>query len=171
MRKPSTPSTLLIPSPLSRAKTPGRRVWCLLGLSALCAAGAASAQMTPVGTWRSVDENGQPKAQVRIEAHGEGANATLTGRIEKVLKAGADPKAVCDKCEGAKKDKPVAGLEIISGAKKKEGTDVWEGGRILDPEKGSDYSLRLTPIEGGAKLQVRGAIGPFARTQTWQRVN
>ena len=142
-----------------------------LGLLALFAASAASAQMTPVGTWRSVDENGQPKAQVRIEARGEGASAVLHGRIEKVLKAGADPKAVCEKCEGAKKDKPIAGLEIISGAKKNEGADVWEGGRILDPEKGSDYSLRLTPIAGGAKLEVRGAIGPFSRTQTWQRVN
>ena len=143
----------------------------ILGLLALCAAGAASAQMTPVGTWRSVDESGQPKAQVRIEAQGEGANAVLNGRIEKVLKAGADPKAVCEKCEGAKKDKPIVGLEIISGAKKKADADVWEGGRILDPEKGSDYSLRLTPTDGGAKLQVRGSVGPFSRTQTWHRVN
>ena len=142
-----------------------------VGLGLLVVAGWASAQMTPVGTWRSVDENGQPKAQVRIEAQGEGANAVLNGRIEKVLKAGADPKAVCEKCEGDRKDKPIVGMEIIQGAKKKADADVWEGGRILDPEKGSDYSLRLTPIDGGAKLQVRGSMGPFSRTQTWQRVN
>ncbi|ARU06323.1 hypothetical protein CCO03_18040 [Comamonas serinivorans] len=141
-----------------------------LGLLWAGTAAAASAQMTPVGTWRSVDENGQPKAQVRIEAQGEGASQVLTGRIEKVLRAGADPKAVCDKCTDARKDQPIVGLEIIRGAKKGEG-DVWEGGRILDPEKGSDYGLRLTPIEGGAKLQVRGSLGPFFRTQTWQRVN
>jgi uncharacterized protein (DUF2147 family) len=29
-----------------------------------------------------------------------------------------------------------AGLEIIRGAKKAEGKDVWEGGKILDPENG-----------------------------------
>ena len=142
----------------------------VLGLLWTGTAAAASAQMTPVGTWRSVDENGQPKAQVRIEAQGEGASQVLTGRIEKVLRAGTDPKAVCDKCTDARKDQPIVGLEIIRGAKKGEG-DVWEGGRILDPEKGSDYGLRLTPIEGGAKLQVRGSLGPFFRTQTWQRVN
>jgi uncharacterized protein (DUF2147 family) len=129
--------------------------------------GVASAQMTPVGTWRSIDDQTkEPKAQVVITESG----GVLTGRIEKVLKKDADPNAVCDKCSGDRKDKPVAGLEIIRGAKKAEGKDVWEGGRVLDPEKGSDYALRLTPIDGGKKLEVRGSIGPFGRTQTWQRV-
>jgi uncharacterized protein (DUF2147 family) len=55
--------------------------------------------------------------------------------------------------------------------KKAEGKDVWEGGKILDPENGREYGARLTPIEGGKKLEVRGSIGPraapFWRTQTW----
>ena len=62
------------------------------------------------------------------------------------------------------------GLEIIRGARQAEGRAVWEGGRILDPEDGRSYTLRLTPIEEGRKLQVRGSIGPFGRTQTWVRV-
>ena len=53
---------------------------------------------------------------------------------------------------------------------KAQGKDVWEDGKILDPENGREYTLRLTPIEGGQKLQVRGSIGPFGRTQTWVRV-
>ena len=77
---------------------------------------------------------------------------------------------MCDRCTDDRKDKPVLGMEIIRGAKKAEGKEVWEGGRILDHEKGSTYGLRLTPIEGGAKLEVRGSIGPFGRTQTWVRV-
>jgi uncharacterized protein (DUF2147 family) len=28
----------------------------------------------------------------------------------------------------------------------------------------------MTPLEGGKKLQVRGYIGPFYRTQVWLRV-
>ena len=129
--------------------------------------GAASAQMTPVGTWRSIDDHTkEPKAQVVITE----AAGVLTGRIDKILKKDSDPKAVCDKCTDDRKDKPVSGMEIIRGAKKAEGKDVWEGGRILDPEKGSDYALRLTPIDGGKKLEVRGSIGPFGRTQTWTRV-
>ena len=127
----------------------------------------ASAQMTPVGTWRSVDdETKQPKAQIVVADHG----GVLTGRIEQLLRPGADPKAVCEQCTGDRKDKPMVGLEIIRGAKKAEGKDVWEGGRILDPEKGKDYGLRLTPVDGGQKLEVRGSIGPFWRTQVWQRV-
>ena len=134
-------------------------------------AAAAHAQMTPVGTWRSIDdETKAPKAQVTISEHG----GVLTGRIDKVLKPDAKPGAVCEKCEGDRKGKPIAGLEIIRGARKAEGKSaehpVWEGGRILDPEKGKEYALRLTPIDGGQRLEVRGSIGPFGRTQTWQRV-
>ena len=32
------------------------------------------------------------------------------------------------------------------------------------------YALRLTPIEGGRKLEVRGSIAFIGRTQTWVRV-
>ena len=130
-------------------------------------ANAAQAQMTPVGTWRSVDDATRaPKAQIVVSDHG----GVLSGRIEQLLRPGADLKAVCDKCSDDRKDKPMVGLEIIRGARQAEGRDVWEGGRILDPEKGSTYALRLTPIEGGQKLEVRGSIGPFGRTQTWVRV-
>ncbi len=62
------------------------------------------------------------------------------------------------------------GLEIIRGARKAQGKDVWEGGKILDPENGRDYTLRLTPVEGGRKLEVRGSIAFIGRTQTWVRV-
>ena len=129
--------------------------------------GVACAQMTPVGAWHSIDDStGQPKARVVIAETG----GVLNGRIEKVLRKDADPNAVCDKCSDERKDKPMTGLEIIRGAKKAEGKNVWEGGRILDPEKGGDYALRLTPVEEGKKLEVRGSIGPFGRTQTWVRV-
>lgn len=138
-------------------------------IASLFIASVVQAQMTPVGTWHSIDDDThQPKAQIAI---GEGADGVLTGRIEKLLRPGADPQAVCGRCTDDRKDQPMVGLEIIRGAKKAEGKDVWEGGRILDPEKGSTYALRLTPIEGGSKLQVRGSIGPFGRTQTWVRAH
>lgn len=139
----------------------------LAGVGLLLAGSLAMAQMTPVGTWRSIDdETKQPKAQIVIAETG----GALNGRIEKLLRQGADPNAVCDRCTDDRKDKPMVGLEIIRGAKKVEGKDVWEGGRILDPEKGSTYTLRLTPIEGGAKLEVRGSVLGIGRTQTWVRV-
>ncbi|MDB5749973.1 MAG: hypothetical protein JWP65_394 [Ramlibacter sp.] len=140
----------------------------ILLTAALVAANAAAfAQVTPVGVWRSVDDKtGEPKAEIRIAENA----GVLTGRIEKRLTKDAKPDAVCDECSDERKGKPIQGLEIIRGARKAEGKDVWEGGKILDPENGREYALRLTPVDGGNKLDVRGSFGPFGRTQTWIRV-
>lgn len=138
----------------------------LLPLTLLLCGLAAQAQMTPVGRWHSVDDKtGEAKAQMQIGEQG----GQLSGRIEKLLRKEADPQARCTECTDDRKDQPLVGLEIIRGAKKAEGKEVWEGGKILDPESGKVYTLRLTPIEGGARLEVRGSIGPFWRTQTWLR--
>ncbi|MFH0132274.1 DUF2147 domain-containing protein [Variovorax sp. VaC1] len=128
---------------------------------------SAMAQSTPVGLWRNVDDKtGEVKAEIRI---GE-TNGALLGRIEKSLKKDAKPDAVCDECSDDRKGKPMLGLDIIRGGKKAEGKDVWEGGKILDPENGKEYRASFTPIDGGKKLEVRGYLGPFWRTQTWNRV-
>ena len=127
----------------------------------------AWAQMSPVGGWRSIDDKtGEAKAEIRVTE----AGGALSGRIEKSLKKDTAPDATCTECADDRKGQPIAGLEIIRGGKKAEGKDVWEGGKILDPENGRNYTLRMTPIEGGKKLEVRGSIGPFGRTQTWVRV-
>lgn len=139
----------------------------LAAIVLLAASATAMAQSTPVGLWRNVDDKtGEAKAEIRI---GE-TNGTLIGRIEKSLRKDAKPDAICDECTDDRKGKPIAGLEIIRGGKKAEGKDVWEGGKILDPENGKEYRASFTPIDGGKKLEVRGYLGPFWRTQTWNRV-
>jgi len=138
-----------------------------LAAALLCTATLAAGQTSPVGLWRTVDEKtGAPKAEIRI-AERDGA---LFGRIEKRLTPDAKPDAVCTECSDDRKGQPITGLEIIRGTSKSDGKDVWEGGKILDPENGRIYSLRLTLIDGGRKLEVRGSLGPFGRTQTWQRI-
>jgi uncharacterized protein (DUF2147 family) len=129
---------------------------------------SALAQSTPVGLWRSSDDKtGEAKAEVRLlEAAG-----VLSGKIEKRLLKTAKLEDVCTECSDDRKDKPLLGLEIIRGAKKAEGREVWESGKILDPENGRNYTLKMTPIEDGKKLEVRGSFGPFGRTQTWVRIN
>lgn len=133
----------------------------------LAATGLAQAQMSPVGLWRSIDDStGQAKAEISIRDNGQGA---LNGKVERSLVA-PSPEPLCTLCTDDRKGQPKIGLEIIRDAKKSGSEAVWEGGTILDPENGKIYKLRLAPIEGGAKLQVRGYIGPFFRTQVWQRV-
>ena len=127
----------------------------------------AVAQMSPVGHWHTLDEKtNEVKSQIQITESG----GVVSGKIEKLLRKDAKQDAVCDECSDDRKGKPIVGLEIIRGAKKAAGKDVWEDGKILDPENGSTYTLRLTPVEDGKKLDVRGSIGPFGRTQTWTRV-
>ena len=138
-----------------------------LALSAALAFAGVHAQMTPVGLWHSIDDkSGEPKGEIRIVDVG----GVLSGKLERSLKKDSKPDDKCDKCVDERKDKPMVGLELIRGAKKAEGKDIWEGGKILDPENGKEYTLRLTPIDGGKKLEVRGYIGFFFRNQTWTRV-
>ncbi len=138
-----------------------------VGALLLSAMGAAMAQMTPVGNWHTIDDKTKEiKSEIQIVDNG----GMLSGKVTKLLRKEAKQDAVCDECTDDRKGKPMLGLEIVRGAKKADGKDVWEDGKILDPENGKTYGLRLTPIEGGKKLEVRGSIGPFGRTQTWVRV-
>jgi len=131
----------------------------------LVPAGQAFAQAdTPVGLWRSIDdETKSPRALIRIAEQG----GTLVGRIEKILTDKTD--AVCDKCTDQRKDKPVQGMTILTGLKK-DG-DEWSGGEILDPNNGKVYKARVKLADGGRRLDVRGFVGValLGRTQTWVR--
>ncbi len=148
-----------------QAGSAGALAW-VLGAQLVFGSGAALAQLTPVGLWRSIDDKtGTAKAEIRIR---EGANGVLSGVVEKALIKSEQPN--CELCTDDRKGQPKVGLEIIRGAKKADDADVWEQGKILDPENGKNYTLRMTPLEGGSKLQVRGYIGPFYRTQVWNRV-
>jgi uncharacterized protein (DUF2147 family) len=130
-------------------------------------ASSAYAQLSPVGTWHNIDDKtGQPRAEIRVTESG----GAVTGTIVKRLAKDAKPNATCDECTDDRKGKPVDGLEIIRGARKAADKDVWEGGKILDPENGKEYTLRMTPVDGGKRMEVRGSVGPFGRTQTWVRV-
>jgi uncharacterized protein (DUF2147 family) len=119
---------------------------------------------TPVGRWHTIDDKtGETKSVVTIED----AGGVLRGKVSQIFRKDADPAAKCKLCKDDRKDQTILGMEIIRGVKKSSGNDYWEGGEILDPEEGKLYRVRLTPVEGGAKLQVRGFLGPFWRNQLW----
>lgn len=130
--------------------------------------GAAFAQATPAGLWKTIDDKtGKERSLIRITE----AGGVFTGRIEKGLDPASNPSAVCDKCTDDRKGKPLIGMDIIRGVKQNaDDKAVFDGGEITDPDNGKSYRLRLKPLDGGAKLEVRGFIGPFYRNQTWLRV-
>lgn len=120
---------------------------------------------SPIGIWKTIDdETKQAKSYVEIfEKDGK-----LYGKVTKILTKGKED-AKCTDCAGALKNKPILGMQILSGLKK-DGNE-WNGGRILDPNNGKEYKAKMS-LNGYDKLDVRGYIGIslVGRTQTWQRV-
>lgn len=129
---------------------------------------SAFAQMSPVGLWKTIDDDTKKeKSLVRITEN----NGVYSGKIEKFLDPATQADAVCDKCTDERKDKPILGMTILRNLKQSaDDKTVYDGGDIVDPNNGKVYRSRLKPIEDGKKLEMRGYIGPFYRTQHWLRV-
>lgn len=124
--------------------------------------------MSPVGTWNTIDDaTGKVKSLVRITEK----DGVISGTVEKIVDP-AKQDSKCDECasDDPRKGKPVIGMTILTGLKK-EGDNAYGGGKILDPNNGKTYNAKVTVIEGGKKLEMRGSILFFGRTQTWIRVD
>jgi uncharacterized protein (DUF2147 family) len=121
------------------------------------------------GDWKTIDdETGKAKSVVRLYKK---SNGKLYGKIIKLYRAkGEDPDPICDKCEGSKKNKKIIGMEIVTGLKK-DGNEWYADNGILDPSKGTVYDCKMwLDSEDNNKLNVRGYVGWFYRTQTWHRI-
>ena len=74
----------------------------------------AMAQTTPAGLWKTIDDDGKTeKSTVRITST---TAACYTGKVEHITDP-AKADEMCVKCEDERKDKPIVGMTIISGAK------------------------------------------------------
>ena len=152
------------------------RIHILVVLSSLAihfapgqAATNADTQNKLVGLWAQIDEKtGKVQALVRIV---EIAPEQYDGFVEKLFVApGEDPNPRCEECKGARKNQPVLGMRIITGLKRANSNgDIYQHGEILDPDSGDTYRLRITLLDSGKKLDVRGFIGIalFGRSQIW----
>ena len=126
-----------------------------------------AAESTPVGLWKTIDDNtGQPRGLVRIRE----IDGRYEGRVEKGFPRPDEKEPPrCDKCDGARHNQPVLGMTILWGLTQQG--DEYQGGEILDPESGKIYRVKMKLIDGGKKLEVRGFIGIslLGRSQTWLR--
>ena len=117
------------------------------------------------GLWKTIDdETGKPKSVVKIYIK----DGKLYGDIVKLFRTPEeDQDPICDKCadDDPRKNKKIIGMTIINDMVFDD--DEWEDGEILDPKKGKTYDCKLW-VENG-KLQVRGYIAFFYRTQEWLR--
>jgi len=126
---------------------------------------ALSAQMSPVGTWETTDdETGEVKSRVEITE----SDGILSGRVVEILTDQRD--ALCTLCKGKRYNQPVLGMIILQDLK--QSGDRWKGGKILDPEKGAEYKLTAWLDEDPDVLNIRGRhwTGLY-RTQQWRRTD
>ncbi len=122
----------------------------------------ANAQIA--GTWKTIDDDtNEAKSYVQLSE----SNGNLSGKITKLLKSAPDKK--CDNCPDERKGQSLVNMVIVENMKLKDGH--FQGGRILDPEKGKWYNCKMWIKDGDPNvLVVRGYIAMFYRTQYWYRV-
>ncbi len=118
------------------------------------------------GKWISIDDQtGEEKSIVEIYKK----DGKVFGKIIKVLRP-QDQGALCTECKGVDYNKPVLGLEIIKNLVKDR--KYFKNGTIFDPENGNEYYCKIwIDNENPNKLNVRGYIAFFYRTQYWKRVD
>lgn len=121
---------------------------------------------TVFGKWKTVDdETGEEKSIVEIYEE----NGKVFGKIIEIF----DPTKrdlPCKFCEGDDYNTPVLGLNIIKDMEKSG--DVYKKGTVTNPEDGKVYDCRIKLEDDNPnKLQLRGYIAFFYRTQYWIRDN
>lgn len=119
------------------------------------------------GTWKNIDDKtGSSKAILEIRQE---ANGTFTAKVVKITpRPGYTPKETCINCPAPYTNKPILGMDVLTGLKYAEGLN-FSGGKIIDPLSGNIYSMKAKLSPNGKRLNLRGYVGISAlgRSQTW----
>ena len=127
----------------------------VLTIFAVFAASVAGAAEGVIGFWKTVDdETKEVKSIVRVYEH----EGRVYGRVVEIFK---NPQATA-KLPG---NPPIKGLDILWNLKKENGSEKYEGGKVLDPQKGKVYTAQIW--RDGDNLVLRGSLFGFGRKQTW----
>ena len=141
----------------------------LIGAFLLSAVSSFSFAEDIIGLWQSIDDKtGAPKALVEIRKE---ADNTYAGKVVKLTpRAGYTPKETCVDCPPPYTNKPIIGLDVVTGLKSTDGLN-YTSGRILDPNTGKLYSMKAKLSSNGKRLHLRGYLGISAlgRNQIWIR--
>ncbi|MFN5909896.1 MAG: DUF2147 domain-containing protein [Bacteroidota bacterium] len=128
----------------------------------------SSFSQTCTGKWITIDdETGKKKSIVELYK----VDGKMYGKILYLFpREGREPNPKCTKCTDDRKNKPLVGLQIVRNLK--WDGEEWYDGTIVDPENGKVYTVKIWLDSGNTdKLNVRGYIGPFFRTQEWIRTD
>lgn len=119
------------------------------------------------GMWKNIDDKtGSSKAILEIRQEN---NGTYTAKIIKVTpRPGYTPKETCVDCPAPYTNKPILGLDVLTGLKP-AGDNNFVNAKVLDPLSGRIYSGKAKLSANGKRLTLRGYVGVSAlgRSQTW----
>lgn len=118
------------------------------------------------GKWKTVDDrNGIVKAIINVYEK----NGAMFAHVEKILEKGKEG-ALCGKCKGERKDKPVEGMMVMDSLTKNKHGE-YTGKTLFDPEQAMTFKCKvwLNP-DNPNELKVRGYLAFIYRTQTWLRI-
>ncbi len=134
----------------------------LLSLSLSFAQNAADACL---GTWLT----GSKKGHVQVYKQGEKYYGKIIW-LKEPNNADGKPKLDIKNNDSKKQSQPIMGLVNLRDFTFK-GDNVWEDGKIYDPENGKEYSCKMT-LNNANQLSVRGFVGIslIGRTDVWIRV-
>ena len=118
---------------------------------------------TIFGNWLSKNKDGTFDSVIKVYKK----DGKVVAKIIEI-KDTSRQNAVCELCEGKNKNKPILGLNILTGLEKQD--DEWSGGTILDPRNGEVYQCYIELVKPN-KLKLRGYIGIslFGKTAYWER--
>jgi uncharacterized protein (DUF2147 family) len=118
-----------------------------------------------LGKWKTIDdETGVEKSIVEIYKE----NGKIYGKVIEIFNPSKRDK-LCGSCEGEDYNKPVLGLVVIKNMEIKG--DSYKNGTITNPEDGKVYTCKIELDDDDPnRLQVRGYISFFYKTQYWVRI-
>ena len=134
-------------------------------LASLSFAATAQHHASPVGKWKTLDDETQ-KPMTVSEIY-EAKNGTLAAKITENL----GMPATCEECSGQYKGKPYVGIVTLWNLKAQpDGT--WGGGNGYKPSEDRNFNAKsIKLIDGGKKLEVKGCVAFICRTATWVRAD
>lgn len=137
-----------------------------LPLLAVSAFAFAQSAASPIGRWKTIDdETGKVMTVVEVYA---AKNGNLAAKI--VENVAAPP--TCDKCSGKDKGKSTIGMPVLWDLKA-QADGSWGAGRGFKPSAGTSFKAKSVKLlDGGKKLEVTGCKAAFlCRSATWVRTN
>ncbi|MCX7192599.1 MAG: DUF2147 domain-containing protein [Proteobacteria bacterium] len=121
------------------------------------------------GLWTEYnDDTGNPEALIRIE---KVAGGSYEGKIERVLPDTAENAALlCTNCTSNLHNRPLLGLRILSGLKRRDKL-TFEEGEIIDPDDGKVYRCNIRLSEDGNTIEVTGylSFNWIGHSEIWRR--